>query len=642
MLIADISNGVSANLLSWFEPDLSPRPVYEGDQLYLLDGYNDGLGLLNFNGTIEAFGDFNSDQYTDVFMLSTDRKTLSIYLWHHALYSFIEQSSLTETSGTITNVAPGDFNYDGKLDVMVFGHTGPELSQTFLKIYLGDRADLSIDPFFSTTNITGQPLILDYNADLKLDLYSTYDDVRTFWVNEGQTFHMEPQGTSESSPISVPNSNAFVDLNGDCISDLVVTSIKNNVSQFEFWINQDGGFKLDKVFKASVGAGQVTFADFNGDGTMDLLYPQCWPRENCTEANTIRVVFNMQIPVCKHLWTDSSTCRDSTALCKVDNNYNFDSMTSLTSTGGSIVISGDMLGAPNRHLLVNSEFSTLTIRAGDYNLDGYPDILIPFMDNNGNTEIELWQNVPCTVALCGSDATDNGLRTFQVVSDGTDALTNIANATSATFFDFDENGALDIIVLCEETKKVHMVYNNFFNDAYFLKTLGSNGVCNAWCSNGQKFPDPKPYGVNFPGSVWKFTVSDLSGNVRVTQGVQLSQSGYLALQTPYILFGLGRTSNYIEQIFMGVSVKESVWFNMWNGIIPNSQVVAFPYPPDEPTLWTLELFVKTSGLTLWVIVAVVSLLLVNSVVIFYFRWREKQEDKKEKEEQQHLINFDAF
>jgi hypothetical protein len=28
----------------------------------------------------------------------------------------------------------------------------------------------------------------------------------------------------------------------------------------------------------------------------------------------------------------------------------------------------------------------------------------------------------------------------------------------------------------------------------------------------------KPYGVNFPGAVWKFTVSDLSGTVRVTQG----------------------------------------------------------------------------------------------------------------------------
>ena len=184
---------------------------------------------------------------------------------------------------------------------MVFGQSGSSSSQTFLKIYIGDRSDLSAgkilppkfftppkksfhlrichffyppksqqksnlyisDPFFSTTNITGQPLVLDANADLKLDLYSTYEDTRTFWVNDGQTFHMEPQGTSDTSPISDPNSNAFVDLNGDCISDLVVTSIKNNVSQFEFWLNENGGFKLDKVFKAAVGAGQVTFADFS-------------------------------------------------------------------------------------------------------------------------------------------------------------------------------------------------------------------------------------------------------------------------------------------------------------------------------------------------------------------------------------------
>jgi hypothetical protein len=69
---------------------------------------------------------------------------------------------------------------------------------------------------------------------------------------------------------------------------------------------------------------------------------------------------------------------------------------------------------------------------------------------------------------------------------------------------------------------------------------------------------------------FKFTISDLSGSVRVSQGllplnalliisgVQLPQSGYLSLQTPYVMFGLGFTSNYIEQIFMGVSVKDEV------------------------------------------------------------------------------------
>ena len=42
---------------------------------------------------------------------------------------------------------------------------------------------------------------------------------------------------------------------------------------------------------------------------------------------------------------------------------------------------------------------------------------------------------------------------------------------------------------------IKFLYNNFFNDAFFLKTLSSNGVCPAWCKSGTKFPSPK---VIFP------------------------------------------------------------------------------------------------------------------------------------------------
>jgi len=191
-------------------------------------------------------------------------------------------------------------------------------------------------------------------------------------------------------------------------------------------------------------------------------------------------------------------------------------------------------------------------------------------------------------------------------------------------------------------KTTQGLYNNFFNDAFFLKTMGSNGVCPGWCPSGDKFPSPKPYGVNLPGAVFKYTVSELSGQQRVTQGVQLYQSGYLSLLTPYILFGLGRTNNYIEQLFMGVSIYNSKddtdHWNMWICIIPNAQVVAFPYKPDEPSLWTLELFLRSSGLTLWIIVAVVSLLIILATLICIFRWREKREDRLLKQETAHLFS----
>jgi integrin alpha FG-GAP repeat containing protein 1 len=73
--------------------------------------------------------------------------------------------------------------------------------------------------------------------------------------------------------------------------------------------------------------------------------------------------------------------------------------------------------------------------------------------------------------------------------------------------------------------------------AFFLTPCfkGLNGVCTEWCSSGEKFPDPKvcksqamlilvivylqPYGVNFPGGIFKYTVRDLSGYTRVGMGM---------------------------------------------------------------------------------------------------------------------------
>jgi hypothetical protein len=73
------------------------------------------------------------------------------------------------------------------------------------------------------------------------------------------------QSDTALSPLRQPDSNAFVDINGDCLSDLFVTSTCStppcNSSQFEIWINEKGTFKLDKVLPAVAGAGQVSFAD---------------------------------------------------------------------------------------------------------------------------------------------------------------------------------------------------------------------------------------------------------------------------------------------------------------------------------------------------------------------------------------------
>ena len=54
------------------------------------------------------------------------------------------------------------------------------------------------------------------------------------------------------------------------------------------------------------------------------------------------------------------------------------------------------------------------------------------------------------------------------------------------------------------------------------QVLGGNGVCPEWCEDGLfQFPDPKPYGVNFPGNTFKITVVDMSGVKRVCHSHQM-------------------------------------------------------------------------------------------------------------------------
>lgn len=115
---------------------------------------------------------------------------------------------------------------------------------------------------------------------------------------------------------------------------------------------------------------------------------------------------------------------------------------------GVVVVPKSSFGGAN--FLWNSQLS-ITLRVGlvlllslslshegDYNLDGYPDLLVPVVRDNVQS-MELWQNIPCTEETCGSAAADAEKRTFSVFTKGVDALTSISNPFAAAFFDLDEN-----------------------------------------------------------------------------------------------------------------------------------------------------------------------------------------------------------
>ena len=85
------------------------------------------LGLPK-TGLVAAFGDFNADQLLDVFFLSADQRSLSVYEWDREQYEFrerVESRIRTPSSFVIVNVVPGDYDYDGRLDVLLMGERNP-------------------------------------------------------------------------------------------------------------------------------------------------------------------------------------------------------------------------------------------------------------------------------------------------------------------------------------------------------------------------------------------------------------------------------------------------------------------------------------------------------------------------------------
>jgi len=199
-----------------------------------------------------------------------------------------------------------------------------------------------------------------------------------------------------------------------------------------------------------------------------------------------------------------------------------------------IPLSSILPQSPSPSLLVqDTTFSPaipLSLKLGDANLDGFPDLFFIVSTSAGTTP-KLVYSVPCGRGVPGCAADGGGKRGWQVVgSKGTESLEAVKDARGVAFIDMDEDvhrfsfllicielttdhqGTLDMMVQRTGESgagKVLFVQNNFYYDAFFLKAIGMsiftysrydgliirnlsvlNGACNnGWCyaEDGTKY-----------------------------------------------------------------------------------------------------------------------------------------------------------
>ncbi|KAL1405541.1 hypothetical protein Q8F55_009179 [Vanrija albida] len=644
------------------------------------------LGLKLDGGRVAAIGDADGDQNSDLFVISEDKKKVRLWLWDRDNFRYKPGAELSFKEH-VRNIVPMDFDADGRLDLLVMMGAlaeggwwgGGGKPRTDMEVVLGGAEGFGTGETWPVETCTaGQPLIFDAEGSLRPSMLAFLreqykDPVPRVWFNNGTGFEVTTSGIMTPSENACEfgdlHSSAYVDIDGDCRPDLVLHCKKARPGEMRLqtWLNNgDAGYHIHQEYDLPPGAQALTFADINRDGAIDLVFPTCaktFPSRGTGSDCAIHIAYNVQAGLCS---TEASQferngdlkCRGWGDLCRRDKLATF-SLRKVdewhTSFNVADLFPDDtgvelMVAAPgNRNIQI-------PIRAGDFDVDGFPDLLITVRNGTSHRKVKVLKNVPCGKGVFGCP-TKSGRGFVVAGGKGWEALEAITDSTGASWIDLDDDGSLDIMVHRDGKEQITFIQNNFFHDAFFLKAQVLNGACEGTCEpagGGKKY---SALGAGYSGASFKFTVFDTAGRRHAQQVPQLPQTGYQALQSPHTFIGLGRTNNYVENLVVGTTLYEpDDGRTSLEAVIPNSQLIVNPpWPLSGDSLyklkppvtkrnkeWRTELFLHPGDWIPWVAAAVLGTVVTLGFVVWRLDEREKKEDERERRRALHAINFQAL
>ncbi len=344
-----------------------------GGTLQSADLYDLGEGL---NAVVVA--DFNGDHIPDIAVNAAEPFPRLLIGLGGGKFSL--SPSTGQSAGTITStlLAKGDFNGDGKIDLLATGSTlGPQLfygngNGTF-------EAPVTVNT--PTQNTYGHVVIADFNHDGISDIAALdYGSLDILLGQRNNTFT-----TNSYADIQGPIAGAAGDLNNDGKIDLVLSLDQANPLQILLG-NGDGTFQFGHQLPIPNLPGLLAAADLDGDGNTDIIAS--------FGTGTVLDIF---------YGNGDGTFQDPLSL-QLERGYsqmaiadmNGDGRPDLVLSDGSVIVVilnlGDRSFGPEQHFLAGS---IVNFALADLNGDGLTDIVVA---NGGTTVTVLLNQAAATIA----------------------------------------------------------------------------------------------------------------------------------------------------------------------------------------------------------------------------------------------------
>ncbi len=215
------------------------------------------------------FGDFNNDGHTDIFYRVLTDPIYGYYTWYYASAGSAVPTVLGVYEDTVTPIAAGDFNNDGKSDIFSYLANSPTPGAFRWQLYSGGTGTPSnlayalVDP----SNLR----FGDFNGDGVTDVFAAIPTGtgQYQWVYSSAGYYSFQNLALTSYPVS---QLSLGDFNTDGITDVFArVEIPGGTAQWQYW---SGGMGVPFLLRKTDDP-MPYLADLNGDKITDAFLARC-------------------------------------------------------------------------------------------------------------------------------------------------------------------------------------------------------------------------------------------------------------------------------------------------------------------------------------------------------------------------------